>query len=136
MALEFVDTNILLYAHDGGAGLKHTRSVDLLTRLVEGEAGAISTQVLCEFYSAATRKMGISSQEAESILADMSAWTIYRPIHADLLLAARLERRYKTSWWDALVIQSASALGCRVLWTEDLAANQRYGTVTARNPFL
>lgn len=133
--LQFVDTNILIYAHDGGAGRKHAKSVELLTELLGKDICAVSTQVLTEFYSAATRKMGMSSQEAESVIADMSGWNIHRPAVRDLLLAARLQRRYKIAWWDALVLQSATALGCGVLWTEDLSAGQKYGTVAARNPF-
>ena len=136
MSVEFVDTNVLLYAHDGGAGKKHERSVRLLSRLVEDGAGAISIQVLAEFYAAATKKLGISSQEAEEILADLGGWIIHRPGHADLLRAARFQRRYKMSWWDALVVNSAVELGCGVLWSEDIADGQRYGSVTVRNPFV
>ena len=136
MSVEFVDTNVLLYAHDGGAGKKHERSVRLLSRLVEDGAGAVSIQVLAEFYAAATKKLGITSQEAEEILADLGGWIIHRPGHADLLRAARFQRRYKMSWWDALVVNSAVELGCGVLWSEDIADGQRYGSVTVRNPFV
>ena len=117
MSVEFVDTNVLIYAHDGGAGQKHERSVQLLSRLVEDGAGAISIQVLAEFYSAATRKLGIASQEAAEILADLGGWIIHRPGHADLLRAARFQRRYKMSWRDALVVTSAVESGCSVLWS-------------------
>lgn len=135
MSAEFVDTNVLIYAHDGGAGAKHTRAVQLLTRLFEDADGALSIQVLSEFYAAATKKLGMKSEEAEVAIQDLGAWTIHRPEHADLLRASRLHRRYKLSWWDALVVNSAQELGCSVLWTEDLADGQRYGTVTVRNPF-
>jgi predicted nucleic acid-binding protein len=135
MSVEFVDTNVFLYAHDGGAGKKHERSVQLLSRLVEDGAGAISIQVLAEFYAAATKKLGMTSQEAEAVLADLGGWIIHRPGHADLLRAARFQRRYKMSWWDALVVNSAAELGCSVLWSEDLADGQRYGSVMVRNPF-
>ena len=136
MSVEFIDTNVLIYAHDGGAGKKHERSVQLLRRLVEDGAGAISVQVLAEFYAAATRKLGIASQEAAEILADLGGWIIHRPGHADLLRAARFQRRYKMSWRDALVVTSAVESGCSVLWSEDLADGQRYGSVTVRNPFV
>jgi predicted nucleic acid-binding protein len=136
MSVEFVDTNVLIYAHDEGAGKKHERSVQLLSRLVEEGAGAISIQMLAEFYAAATKKLGITSQEAEEILADLGGWIIHRPGHADLLRAVRLQRRYKISWRDALVVNSAVELGCGVLWSEDLADGQRYGSMTVRNPFV
>lgn len=136
MNVEFVDTNVFIYAHDGGAGEKHRRSVELLARLFEEGSGALSIQVLAEFYAAATRKLGMRSQQAEEAIMDLAGWTIHRTEHADLLRAARLHRRYRIAWWDALVINSALGLGCRVLWTEDLADGQRYGAVTVRNPFV
>lgn len=135
MSVEFIDTNVLIYAHDGGAVPKHTQAVDLLTRLFEEETGALSIQVLSEFYSAATRKLGIESREAEEIIRDLAGWNIHRPGHADLLKAAQLHRRYKIAWWDALIVNSAIELGCAVLWTEDLSHGQRYGSVRVRNPF-
>ena len=136
MSVEFIDTNILVYAHDGGAGRKHEKSVALLTNLVEADSCGASIQVLAEFYSAATRKLGMTSQQAEDVLADLGSWTLHRPAHTDLLNAARLQRRYKIAWWDALIVQSALALGCAILWSEDLARGQRYGSLKVQNPFL
>jgi predicted nucleic acid-binding protein len=135
MSAEFVDTNVLIYAHDGGAGAKHRRAVDLLERFFEERSGALSIQVLCEFYAAATRKLSMLSEEAEAVIADLGGWTLHRPAHSDLLKAARLQRRYRIGWWDALIIQSAADLGCSILWTEDLRDGQQYGGVTVRDPF-
>ena len=135
MSAEFVDTNILIYAHDRSMGRKHERAVDLLTRLFAERARAISVQVLVEFYSTATKKLRFTSAEAEDVLVDMAAWPIHRPGHDDLIRAARLHRRYNISWWDALIVNSATQLGCNVLWTEDLSHGQRYGSVTVQNPF-
>lgn len=135
MSVEFIDTNVLVYAHDGGAGKKHEASVELLSRLFEDGAGALSVQILAEFYAAATRKLAMTSQEAEAVIADLAGWTIHRPGHADLLRAAHLHRRYQLAWWDALILNSAVELGCDVLWSEDFTDGQRYGGVTVRNPF-
>jgi len=135
MSVEFVDTNVLVYAHDGGAGRRHDRSVDLLNRLFEEANGSLSVQVLSEFYSVATRKLSMKSEEAEEAISDLSGWIIHRPGHADVLRAIRLLRRHKISWWDAMVINSAIELGCSILWSEDLTHGQRYGTVIVRNPF-
>jgi predicted nucleic acid-binding protein len=77
----------------------------------------------------------MKSEEAEEAITDLSSWSIHRPGHADILKAIRLLRRYKTSWWDALVINSAIELGCSVLWSEDLNDGQRFGTLTVRSPF-
>lgn len=135
MPPEFLDTNILVYAYDGGAVAKHTIAEELIGRLGREFSGALSTQILAEFYDVAIRKLAISKVEAAQVVADFGGWTIHRPELADLLGASRLHQRYKISWWDALVLQSAQALGCEILWTEDLTHGQRYGTVTVRNPF-
>jgi predicted nucleic acid-binding protein len=136
MSVEFVDTNVLIYAHDQSTGRKHEIAVDLLTRLFAERARAASIQVLMEFYSAATKKLKFTSAEAEDVLVDMAAWAIHRPGHDDLIRAAHLHRRYNISWWDALLVNSATQLGCDVLWSEDFSSGQRYGSVTVRNPFV
>lgn len=136
MNAEFVDTNIFVYAHDRSAQAKYESSVALLTRLFEDGNGALSVQVLSEFYAAATKKLGMPSEEAESVIRDLGAWNLHRPGQADLLRAAQLHREFKTSWWDALIIHSATELGCSVLWSEDLAHGRKYGSVTVRNPFV
>lgn len=135
MSVEFVDTNILIFAHDSSAGTKYQRAVELLTWLVEEGTGALSIQVLAEFYWAATRKLAMKSQDAEEVLNDLSGWTIHQPAHSDLMRASRLHRRYNVAWWDALVLNSAIQLGCSVLWSEDLGHGQHYDAVTVRNPF-
>jgi predicted nucleic acid-binding protein len=136
MNIEFVDTNILVYAHEGGAGEKHRRATALVQHLIEGGAAALSVQVLTEFYAVATRKLSMSSAEAEEIIADLAAVMIHRLHLQHVLGAIQLQRRHGISWRDALILQSAIELGCRILWTEDLAHGQRFGPVTVKNPFL
>jgi len=135
MSAEFVDTNIFVYAHDAADAKKHTVATELLTRLFEEGTGAISTQVLIEFYAAATRKMGIPHAEAQEIITDLGGWLIHRPSHADLIRASKLARRSKLNWFDALIVASAIELGCGTLWSEDLHDGQRFGKLTIRNPF-
>jgi predicted nucleic acid-binding protein len=53
----FVDSNILIYAHDADAGLKQRRAAEQLAELWTGGAGLLSTQVLQEFYVNVTRKI-------------------------------------------------------------------------------
>lgn len=135
MSLEFLDTNIVVYAHSGNAGHKQVVAADLLGTLVEAGNAAMSVQVLVEFYSAATRKLGFTSEAAEAIIADFGNVALHRLAHADLARSARLQRRYKISWWDALIVNSAQELGCSVLWSEDLKHGQSFGALTVRNPF-
>ena len=135
-AMEFVDTNIFIYAHDPNAGPKREKARELIARLVEAGDGAISTQVLSEFYSIATRKLSMSRQVAEAIVSDLHVWTLHRPTHADIMAAIQLQHRYAISWWDALIVNSTIELGCRTLWSEDLSHGQQYGSAMVRNPFV
>src|SRR5258708_3514019 len=132
---EFVDTNILVYGHDRSAGKKHDRAVDLLIRLAADGQGALSTQVLIEFYATATQKLKRSSEEIEAAVADLVDWELHRPSLEDLIRAIHLQRRHRISWWDAPIVSSALQLGCTVLWTEDLSHGHKYGSLTVRNPF-
>lgn len=133
--MEFLDTNLLIYAHDSSAGAKRERAMELVVDLGKLRSGALSVQVLSEFYHVATRKLGMASTTAEGIISNFGTWTIHRPGHGDILSAADLHRRLKTSWWDALILNSAIELGCTTLWTEDFNDGQRAGGVTVRNPF-
>ena len=134
--MEFVDTNVLIYAHDGGAGKKQDRAIELIARLNAAANGATSIQVLAEFYAVATRKLGMASAIAEEVVGDFAVWTIHRPSHDDLLRAIRLQRRYRLGWWDAFLVNSALELNCGVLWSEDFSDGQRYATLRAHNPFV
>jgi predicted nucleic acid-binding protein len=95
----------------------------------------VSTQVLIEFYNAATRKLGMPGTEAEAILGGYAAWAIHRPTHTDILNAIHIQRRHKLSWWDALIVNSAIESGAGILWSEDLNAGQKFGRMVVRNPF-
>ena len=53
----FVDSNVLIYAHDLDAGDRHLRAVEVVRGLWEHRNGIISTQVLQEFCVNVTRKI-------------------------------------------------------------------------------
>ncbi len=135
MSAEFVDTNILIYAHDSSSGGKQRIARDLLRRLEEDGNGALSIQVLTEFYSVSTRKLGLPLGDAEQVVAGFETWALHRPTLTDVVSAAAVHRHHKVAWWDALLIHSAIQLECDILWTEDLNHGQQYGSVTVRNPF-
>lgn len=132
----FVDTNVLIYAHDRSAGEKHAAARELLRSLWAEGGGCVSLQVLQEFFVNITRKVPrpLPSSEAADIVADLSAWTVHSPSTDDLLDAIRLSQRYDVAFWDAMILVSAGALGCEVVWSEDLNPGQRYGNVAVENP--
>lgn len=134
---EFVDTNVLIYAHDRSAGMKHDRARSLLQELWDSRAGCLSIQVLQEFYVNITRKVALplSPETAAEIITDLSAWQIHRPDVSDILEAIRLQTRLQLSFWDAMIIASANKLGCHTVWSEDLNAGQTYGDAVVQNPF-
>src|SRR5512137_936307 len=66
-AKHFVDTNILLYAVDEGAGAKRVMSRSILGEDAQGPRKVISTQVLQEFYAAAIRKLNFLPTRAREL---------------------------------------------------------------------
>lgn len=135
--LQFVDTNVLIYAHDYSARNKHIRARDLIRALWQSGEGCLSIQVLQEFYVNVTQKVAkpLTPDGAAQIIADLAVWQVHRPGVEDVLDAIRLQDRYQTSFWDAMIIASAIQLGCQTIWSEDLNTGQVYDTVTVASPF-
>lgn len=133
----FVDTNVLVYAHDRGAGEKNARARELVERLWRERTGVVSTQVLQELYVNVRRKASapVSAPEARALVEDYLAWPLVVNDGATILQAVAIEERFGLSFWDALVVASAQEAGVEVLWSEDLNDGQTYGSVVVRNPF-
>ena len=132
----FVDTNILMYAHDASAGVKHERARVIVEELWHARSGVVSTQVLQELCVNLRRKAGrpIEFNALREIITDYLAWDVYVNTGASILEALEIEKRYRISFWDALIIQAAEASGATVLYSEDLSKGQKYGTVRVVNP--
>lgn len=137
-AYQFVDTNVLVYAHDASAGPKHERSLALIKSLWESQTGCLSIQVLEEFYVTVTRKVAkpLASEAAAQIVTDLATWHMHAPEVDDVLDAITIHQRYGISFWDGLVIQSAARLGCQTIWSEDLNPGQVYAGIRVVNPFM
>ena len=134
----FIDTNILVYAHDRGSGRRHEAARSLVEELWRDRNGVLSTQVLQEFYVSVRRKASrpMPASEARRLLRDYLAWEVVVNDGASILDAVELERRYKISFWDALIVQAAAASRTSVLYSEDLSHESRYSGVTVLNPFV
>ena len=134
----FVDTNILLYAHDDSAGGKRDQARALVEQLWESRDGSLSVQVLQEFFVNVTRKIAkpLDAATAKEIVADMSHWHLHVPAADDVLAAIGIHQRTGISFWDAMIVRSAKELGCGTLHSEDLNPGQAYDGVQVRNPFL
>jgi predicted nucleic acid-binding protein len=133
----FVDTNILVYARDSGQGQKHKIAAQCLHRHWRERTGRTSVQVLSEYYVTLTRKLkpGIGNEAAWDDVQALMSWEP-QPIDIEVLDRAReIERRYRTSWWDATIVAAAQAQSCRVLLSEDFQDGMVFGQVSVRNPF-
>ncbi len=134
---EFVDTNILIYAHDPTTSEKCVVANALLDRLWDEDVGCVSVQVLQEFYVVGSRKFpGDSTLRLRAAVETFGTWRVFQPAADDILAAIDLHLRHKLSFWDAMIVHSAQELGCSTLWSEDLNHEQVIGGVTIRNPFV
>ena len=135
--MEFVDTNVLLYAYDATAGDRHEVARALIDRLWRERRGALSVQVLQEFYVDVTRKAAtpIDPASATERLRSLSRWRVHSPLPDDVVAAATWSSRHQLSFWDAMIVRSAAELRCDTLWTEDLSDGRVIEGVRLKNPF-
>ena len=132
----FVDTNILVYAHDRTTGVKHEPARHLVERLWTTGQGVLSTQVLQELCINLRRKVAppLPVEEVRRLLQDYLSWEVVVNTPESVIEALEIEARYKTSFWDALIIQAAESAGAAVLYSEDFARGQKYGSVEVVHP--
>ena len=133
----FVDTNVLLYAHDASETEKQPIARALLERLWADRSGVVSTQVLQEFYVVATRKFQppMRRPEARELVALYATWPVVQVDTALIFDAAVLEDRFQLSFWDALIIEAARRAGATRLVSEDLQDGRLIAGIAIENPF-
>lgn len=125
----FVDTNILMYAHDKAAGAKHERAKALVEDLWHDRTGVVSTQVLQELAVNLRRKAArpLDVKATREIVADYLTWHVVVNGGESILDALDLEARFRISFWDALVVQAAQAAGADVLSPKTFPTDKRTG---------
>lgn len=134
----FVDTNILIYALDRTAGAKHERARRCVEELWASGYGVISTQVLQELCINLGRKTGVafSLEDRRQIIRNYSKWEVVTNTGESILRALEFEVRFRVSFWDGLILQAAQHCGAALVYSEDLAHDQHYGSVQVKNPLL
>ena len=135
--MHFLDTNILLYSisRDPAETAKRERAIALLDR----DDGALSVQVLQEFYVQATRPTRPDPLPHEIAAGLIRTWTRFRSQEINLAIvfaALEIKAAHGFSYWDSAIIAAARALGCEALYTEDLTHGRQVNGVTILNPFL
>lgn len=132
----FVDTNILVYAHDAQAGERHRAARERLREALQRPLlPAISAQVIHELY-VTLLKHGVSAKSAREVIGPYLDWEV---VANDASLAREGMQgadRWRISLWDALIIAAAKRAKADVIWSEDLNAGQDYGGVVVVNPLL
>jgi predicted nucleic acid-binding protein len=134
-ARSFFDTNVLIYADDKATPAKQRRALELLAEHRRARTGAVSMQVLQEYFVTVTRKLGVDAAIARRKVELLAEFDVAVPDVADVLAAIDLHRLHAFSFWDALVIRSAGQSGCRVLFSEDMQPGREIDGLQIVNPF-
>jgi len=134
--LVFVDTNVLVYAHDASGGVKTERARTVVERLWESGLGCVSVQVLQEFFVTVTRKVPhpLTARRASGIIENLTGWRVHSPKPEDVLAAIEIHTQRRISFWDALIVRSAVQLGCKEILSEDLNPGSLQHGLSIRNP--
>jgi predicted nucleic acid-binding protein len=132
----FLDTNVLIYAHDVDAKAKHEMAKTVLRKLWADRTGVLSIQVLQQFYVNATRKIAtpLSKGDARLVVNAYSIWCT-ETTPSEIASAFRIEDEARIGFWDALIIASALKSGAAQILSEDLNAQQTIAGVRIENPF-
>ncbi len=132
----FVDTNVLIYAHDVDAKSKHVTAKNILRELWSERRGVLSMQVLQEFYVNVTRKIRspLPKESARLVVSSYSIWCV-ETTPAELSVAFRMEDESRIGFWDALIVAAAAKSGAARLLSEDLNAGQKIAGIHIENPF-
>jgi predicted nucleic acid-binding protein len=130
----FVDTNILVYAHDRQAGSKHAIARARIAELWGGSVvPAASVQVLQELFVNLLRK-GVPTAAAGATVSDYMEWDIVDNDRRVLRLGLALHERWGLSLWDCLILAAAKRAAAEVIWSEGFSPAQDYGGVVVVNP--
>jgi len=132
----FVDTSILIYAHDADAKSKHGVAKSVLAELWSQRTGVLSMQVLQEFYVNVTRKIALPLPKdvARMAVNSYAIWCV-ETTPAEISSAFRIEDESRIGFWDALIVASAVKCGATRILSEDLNAGQAIAGVRIENPF-
>ena len=131
----FVDTPVLLHADDVRDKLKQAQCRGWLSALWQRRSGRLSTQVLSEYYVNATRTLKLPQGDARAKVRRFQVWQPWQTDHQTVETAWGIEMRFGLSYWDALVIATASQAGCTHVLSANLEHGQHYGAVQIIDPF-
>ncbi len=133
---EFLDSNILVYSVDRNEPEKRSVAMELIRGHLENRTGVISTQVLQEFYSAATRKLHIPARTARQHVIDFGMFDVVQITPDMIQKGIDCSILHQISFWDGLIVSAASVAKAGVLLSEDLNDGQSIQGIKVHNPFF
>ena len=132
----FIDTNILVYAHDLSAGGRHKKALQLIQDLWKRrERPLLSIQVLQELHVTMVRK-GVDADASREVVANYLQWRVIENSKAVFRKALENQAKWQLSFWDASILSAAQQGGAAILWSEDFNLGQVYEGVKVVNPLL
>jgi predicted nucleic acid-binding protein len=134
--IDFLDTNVLVYAHQRDDLRKQQVARGLLRQAVAGKF-VISSQVLSEFSTILLDKASprATPEAVIEILDGLSPIKLVSPDNDLIRRAIEAHASYGLHFYDGMIIAAAERAGCERIWSEDLNAGQKYFGVTVANPF-
>lgn len=132
----FIDTNILVYAHDAENPQKQQKAQSVIFEGIRLEKAVISTQVISEFYVIITQKVK-SPLPRSKAKEEIKHLSILEMVEIDLPMifqAFHYQDEWKISYWDALILASAGRAQCQKILSEDFKDQHRYGDIVVENP--
>lgn len=134
----FFDTNILVYCFDETDQVKHEVASDLIIQAYKKGNGVISTQVLKEFYVTVTQKVSqkMNLGTAEQAVRDFALWRVVETSVSLILRAIKLQRQFRLSFWDSMIVAAAIVSNCSSIASEDLQHDTIIEGIRIKNPFI
>ena len=133
----FVDTNVLLYAHDLDAEEKRAIAEHVVRQLWVDRSGVLSTHVLYELYLKVTTAIAapVSGHEARDLVNAYRVWPVVAIELKDILAASNFSERYDLSFRDGMIIAAAFKVRADIVLSEALPAGDVISGIEVRNPF-
>ena len=131
----FIDTNVLIYAEASDQPAKRQAALALLKQLYESASGVLSTQVLQEYCNVALKKLKLPAAHIRAQLDLYEQFEVVQITPALIRAGLDLHQTRSVSFYDAIVLASATTAGCSALFSEDLNTGEMVGGVRIINPF-
>ena len=137
MPIVCVDTNLWFYAlaHPAISDLDKHRTAQSLIRTLNQPV--ITPQIINEVSVNLLRKRQWTEQELRQLIGELRVrCRLFLPNEDWCEQASVLRERYGFSFWDSLVVASAQAGGCDILFSEDMQHGLRIASLEIINPFI